>query len=114
MIVRLVALAALAILIPCLARAEDPDKSGYTLFDPVPDDLMRKFAPDRPTKGFSVRSIDAGHFEIETDLVNTTISNSPGGTTPSVQAFDPTVKLGADQLDGFRGPVQRTAICRVL
>jgi hypothetical protein len=94
MIVRLVALAALATLIPGLACAQDPDKSGYTLFDPVPDDLMRKFAPDRPTKGFSVRTIDAGHFEIETDLVNYTASNSPGGTAHSLQALDPTFKLG--------------------
>jgi len=94
MIVRFVALAALTILIPCSASAEDLNKSGYTLFDPVPDDLMRKFAPDRPTKGFSVRTIDAGHFEIETDLVNYTASNSPGGTTHGLQALDPTLKLG--------------------
>ncbi len=79
MIVRLVATAALTIPISGRARAEDPDKSGYTLFDPVPDDLMRKFAPDRPAKGFSVRTIDAGHIEIETDLVNDTTSNSPAG-----------------------------------
>src|SRR3984885_3390035 len=94
MIVRLVALAALTILIPGLARADDLDKSGYTLFDPVPDDLLRKFAPDRPAKGFSVRTVDAGHFEIETDLISTTISNSPGGTTHSFQGLDPTLKLG--------------------
>jgi hypothetical protein len=94
MIVRLVALAALTILIPGLARADDLDKSGYTLFDPVPDDLLRKFAPDRPAKGFSVRTVDAGHFEIETDLISTTISNSPGGTTRSFQGLDPTLKLG--------------------
>src|SRR5579863_6335895 len=39
MIVRLVAVASLAILIAGRAQAEEPDKSGYTLFDPVPDDL---------------------------------------------------------------------------
>jgi hypothetical protein len=94
MIVRLVALAALTILIPGLARADDLDKSGYTLFNPVPDDLLRKFAPDRPAKGFSVRTVDAGHFEIETDLISTIISNSPGGTTHSFQGLDPTLKLG--------------------
>jgi hypothetical protein len=87
-------MAVLAILIPGRASAEDPDKSAYTLFNPVPDDLMRKFAPDRPTKGFSVRTIDAGHIEIETDLVNYTTANSPDGTTHSVQGLDPTVKLG--------------------
>src|SRR6201996_4835159 len=97
--VRLSAIAVLAVAIitiamPGFAMAEDADKSGYTLFDPVPDDLMRKFAPDRPTKGFSVRTIDAGHFEIETGLVNFTVSNSPGGVTHSLQGFDPTLKLG--------------------
>jgi hypothetical protein len=94
MIVRLVALVALTILIPALARADDIDKSGYTLFDPVPDDLLRKFAPDRPTKGFSVRTVDAGHFEIETDLVNDTYSKYLGVTTRNYQALDPTFKLG--------------------
>jgi hypothetical protein len=94
MIVRLVALVALTILIPGLARADDQNKSGYTLFDPVPDDLLRKFAPDRPTKGFSVRTVDAGHFEIETDLVNYTYSKYLGVTTRNYQALDPTFKLG--------------------
>jgi len=94
MIVRLAALAAFTLLLPGLARAEDLDKSGYSLFDPVPDDLLRKFAPDRPAKGFSVRTVDAGHFEIETDLISTTISNSQGLTTHSFQGFDPTLKLG--------------------
>src|ERR1700761_4095880 len=94
MLFRLVAIAFLIIWLPSRAKAEDPDKSGYTLFDPVPDDLLRKFAPDRPTKGFSVRTIDAGHFEIETDLVNYTASSSPGGNTHGLQALDPTLKLG--------------------
>jgi hypothetical protein len=71
-----------------------PDKSGYSLFDPTPDDEMRKFAPDRPTKGFSVRTIDAGHFELETDLFNYTYSRYLGLTTRSVQALDPTLKVG--------------------
>ena len=93
MIVRLVSIAALTVLIPCFAHADEADKSGYTLFDPVPDDLMRKFAPDRPTKGFSVRTVDAGHVEIETDLINTTYSNYLG-ITRSLQTLDPTVKLG--------------------
>ena len=94
MFARLVSIAAFAILIPCLARADDQDKSGYNLFDPTPDELMRKFAPDRPTKGFSVRTVDAGHFEIETDLVNYTYSNYLGVTTHNIQALDPTLKLG--------------------
>lgn len=71
-----------------------PDKSGYTLFDPTPDDLMRKFAPDRPTKAFSVRTIDAGHFQFETDFVSYTYSNVGGIGTRSIEALDPVWKLG--------------------
>jgi Putative MetA-pathway of phenol degradation len=71
-----------------------PDKSGYNLLNPTPDDEMRKFTPDRPTKGFSVRTVDAGHFELETDIVNDTYSNYRGVITRSIQALDPTLKLG--------------------
>jgi len=94
MIVRLPAIALLTISMLSWAKADDVDKSGYTLFDPTPDDLMRKFAPDRPTKGFSVRTIDAGHVEIETDFVNYTYSNFSGVTARNYQALDPTIKLG--------------------
>src|SRR5580692_4459164 len=94
MIVWLAAIAALIVLVSWSAEAEEPDKSGYTLFDPTPDDLMRKFAPDRPTKGYSVRTVDAGHFELETDVFNYTYSNYLGAITRSIQAVDPTLKLG--------------------
>jgi hypothetical protein len=84
------------------ARAEEgatsnpaaPDKSGYTLLDPTPDDELRKFTPDRPTKGYSVRTIDAGHFELESDIVSYTYSKYLGITTRSLQALDPTFKMG--------------------
>jgi hypothetical protein len=83
-----------------VARADDaaspsaPDKSGYTLFNPTPDDEMRKFTPDRPAKGYSVRTVDAGHIEIETDFVNYSYSNYQGTISRSIQALDPNIKLG--------------------
>jgi hypothetical protein len=80
------------------ARADNdanvPDKSGYTLLNPTPDDEMRKFTPDRPAKGFSVRTIDAGHFEVEMDTINYTYSKYLGISTHSVQTIDPTFKIG--------------------
>ena len=84
------------------ARADDaapsdpgaPDKSGYNLLNPTPDDEMRKFAPDRPTKGFSVRTIDAGHVELEMDTFNYTYSKYLGIASRSIQAFDPNVRIG--------------------
>jgi hypothetical protein len=55
---------------PAFADDAPPaDKSSYTLFDPVPDDLMRSFATDRPTKSDSPYTVDAGHFQYEADAV---------------------------------------------
>jgi hypothetical protein len=75
-------------------NADVPDKSGYNLFNPTPDDEMRKFTPDRPAKGYSVRTIDAGHVELETDFVSYTYSKYLGTTTHSFQGFDPNLKIG--------------------
>jgi Putative MetA-pathway of phenol degradation len=88
--------------LPCLARADDaapadpsaPDKSGYNLLNPTPDDQMRKFAPDRPTKGFSVRTIDAGHVEVEMDTFNETYTRYLGVITHSIQTLDPNIRIG--------------------
>ena len=47
-----------------------PDKSRYTLLDPVPDDQQRDFSPDRPSQFTGPTTVDAGHFQLEMDLVN--------------------------------------------
>jgi Putative MetA-pathway of phenol degradation len=94
----------------CPARADDatasdpdaPDKSGYNLLNPTPDDEMRKFAPDRPTKGFSVRTIDAGHVEVEFDTFNDTYTKYLGITTHSIQGLDPNVRIGVTDSTEFQ------------
>lgn len=50
--------------------AEPPDKSGYTLFKPTPREWMREMSTDRPDKTESPYTVDAGHFQIESDLVS--------------------------------------------
>lgn len=45
------------------------DKSGYSLFHPTPVALMREMSTDRPDKTESPYTVDAGHFQIESDLV---------------------------------------------
>ena len=74
--------------------APAPDKSGYTLFDPTPDSQLRSFSPDRPPKANSAYTVDAGHFQYETDLLNYSQTNFGGVTTKLYQAFDPVLKLG--------------------
>ncbi|KAA9331627.1 transporter [Hymenobacter busanensis] len=44
-------------------------KKGYSLLRPVPQRLMRPLSTDRPDATESAYSVDAGHFQLETDLV---------------------------------------------
>ena len=50
-----------------------PDKSQYTLFNPTPVDLRRPHNTDRPSKTDSPFTIDAGAFQIESDVWNWTL-----------------------------------------
>ena len=65
------------------AAAENaaPDKSGYTLFNPVPQALLRELSPDRPDKTESPYTVDAGHFQLEMDFGNFTYNQTDGATT---------------------------------
>ncbi len=58
-------------ILPRGAHAET-DKSAFHLFNPTPSAQMREFITDRPDRTESPISVDAGHFQIETDLVNLT------------------------------------------
>ncbi|MDD5141177.1 MAG: transporter [Verrucomicrobiales bacterium] len=58
-----------------------PDKSGYTLFNPVPQELLRELSPDRPDKTESPYTVDAGHFQMEMDFANFTYNQTDGTTT---------------------------------
>ena len=60
-----------------------PDKSHYTLFNPVPVTAMRELNTDRPDKTESPYTVDAGHFQFEMDLVSFTDDrhNSAGDDT---------------------------------
>lgn len=46
-----------------------PDKSQYHLFNPTPRAYLREMSTDRPDKTESPYTVDAGHFQIESDLV---------------------------------------------
>jgi hypothetical protein len=46
------------------------DKSRYNFFNPTPRELMRDLSADRPDLTESPYTVDAGHFQIEMDLVN--------------------------------------------
>ena len=52
--------------------ARPPDKSSYSLFHSVPRELMREMNTDRPDKTESPYTVDAGHVQVEADVVNYT------------------------------------------
>src|SRR6202008_2694373 len=71
-----------------------PDKSQYWLLNPVPPDQMRSFNTDRPTKANVPYTVDAGHFQYETDLVNFTHQVIGSAHTNTIMAPNPTFKVG--------------------
>lgn len=48
------------------------DKRRYNLFNPTPEKLLRELTTDRPDKTESPYTVDAGHFQLETDLLSYT------------------------------------------
>lgn len=53
-------------------NAVPPDKSGYNLFNPTPEQYMRELSADRPDKTDCPFTVDAGHFQLEMDYANLT------------------------------------------
>lgn len=61
---------ALLLSLPALAQTNDTipvDKHQYWLFHPTPRQYMRPMVPDRPGITESPYTVDAGHFQLESD-----------------------------------------------
>jgi hypothetical protein len=71
-----------------------PDKSGFTLFNPTPTADLRSLCTDRPTKSTGACTVDAGHLQFESDILNVTVARSAGVTTATYLVTNPTLKLG--------------------
>ncbi len=71
-----------------------PDKNQYWLLNPAPADQMHSFSTDRPTKSNVPYTVDAGHFQYETDLVNFTHQVTGSAHTDTLLVPNPTFKVG--------------------
>jgi hypothetical protein len=71
-----------------------PDKSGYNLFNPCLDGLMRDLSPDRPDLTESPFTVDAGHYQLEMDFANFTYDKTDGKTTKAWDVGDFNFKAG--------------------
>ena len=108
--VRPLGLAAVAILPAFAAPAADaqqagnaaggggpaPDKSGFTLFNPTPDNELREYSPDRPGKSHTPITVDAGHISVESDIANDTWDHWTryGVTTRGYDLVNPELRIG--------------------
>jgi hypothetical protein len=75
------------------AQEAGPSQKGHHLFDPTPKDEMREFSIDRPDVTESPITVDAGHFQLEADLVKWTLDNRGKGPT-TVSFMNGLYKMG--------------------
>lgn len=73
---------------------QDSTKYHYYLFKPCPKDKMRSFETDRPDATESPYTLDAGHFQFETDLFKTNWSKANGIRTIENSFNEFNLKLG--------------------
>jgi hypothetical protein len=71
-----------------------PDKNQYWLLNPTPPDQMRNFSTDRPTRSNVPYTVDAGHFQYETDLANYAHQVIGPAHTDTLLVPNPTFKVG--------------------
>jgi len=68
--------------------------SQYSLFHPIPKDKMREMETDRPDVTESPYTVDAGHFQVETDLVRKTTDQSTNEKTSTLLINQANIKIG--------------------
>jgi len=80
-----------------IARADDAPKTpqvDYTLFNPVPDDKLPALCTDRPTKSNGPCTVPAGHWQVESDVLDAAFQRQGGVTTDTLLYASSNLKLG--------------------
>jgi hypothetical protein len=75
-------------------RSSPYDSARFTLFQPVPRQQLRELRPDRPGVTESPFTVDAGHFQLETDVVRLINRREAGQQEREWHAAYLTPKLG--------------------
>ncbi len=83
-----------AIAVARQSRGQESDKSRYHLFDPVPLGEMRDLVGDRPDGTESPTTVDAGHIQIETSLIDYSEDRSGGAENQAVTVGATNVRVG--------------------
>jgi hypothetical protein len=72
-------------------------RGQYHLFSPRPTSEMRELSTDRPDQTESPYTVDAGHLQLEMDLLNWTRDTAAGTRTDSLSLAPFNLKLGLAQ-----------------
>jgi hypothetical protein len=67
---------------------------GIALSAPARADDLRDLCPDRPGKGTSPCTVDAGHFQLETEFFNAAFQRQAGVTTETYVTANSLLKFG--------------------
>jgi hypothetical protein len=76
------------------AAGAETDKSQFTLFNPTPPQLMRELNTDRPDVTESPYTVDAGHFQIETSLLEYVYDDTNESTLNEYSLLPSNFKIG--------------------
>ena len=79
---------------PAAAESSNSDKRAFTLTNPTPQSRLRDMSTDRPDKTESPYTVDAGRFQIETDLFAYTVDRESGVTSRTYEILPFNVKIG--------------------
>lgn len=76
------------------ADAQTPDNKPFSLFHPVPKTKMRDMETDRPDVTESPYTVDAGHFQYETDLFRVAHEKSESVEDRRIFVNNGNIKIG--------------------
>jgi hypothetical protein len=100
---RAVAAMGLAALLTSAARAQEAPPAGG----------LQPICADRPTKANGPCTVDPGHFQVESDLVNASFMHADGVTTDTWLVFNPTLKYGLAQNLDIEANIAPVEILRI-
>lgn len=71
----------------CVSGQETDSLKKYSLFHPAPREKMREMQTDRPDVTESAYTLDAGHFQVESDLLKL-VRNKSNGVTNNTNYYN--------------------------
>lgn len=70
------------------------EKSSYHLFNPTPKERMRSFVTERPTKTAAATTIDAGHWQFESEILNFSEDGTGRNEVRTLTLLSTIIRLG--------------------